>query len=496
MISKFIRSLQIAMSIYPWIKEIIVDVENLWDLEALSTNYSFDSDFYKIPSTDFPNTNEILELLVELSKKVPNSVVKMNHVALEEAHVYLTKTAHRKNDKLVSGVYITDYKQGFKVTTREIQEKIFHLIHQQNIAKTNLQNRFRSDLNHLFSEKYGHLIFKLIEEIKNLDVYTTLAHFVKINGYCKPSISKTENGGSVYAKNLRHPILEYVHTDEKFIPNTVSLYDETHGYMVYGLNSAGKSTLLRAIGLSVYMAQIGMFVPCTQFDLQCFTRMLTKITNMDDMYEKQSTFMFEMSELKHILSSTDSHSLVLCDELTSGTETLSATGIMASSILTLLEKKCRFMMTTHLHTMDEFPEIIENPNLHICHFKVHVHNNLIQYDRQLEEGMGDSLYGIEIINAIGFDSEFTNRAMQFRNRISKTKTIFDHTIKRSRYNSRLIVDECMQCGSTKDLHTHHIRQQKESDAYGMIDNEFHKNKLHNLMVLCQSCHHKLHHNHL
>ena len=66
----------------------------------------------------------------------------------------------------------------------------------------------------------------------------------------------------------------------------------------------------------------------------------------------------------------DKNSLILCDELTAGTETSSATGIVASTLSALLKKEVNFIFTTHLHGLMNFAEITENKFLEIYHFKI------------------------------------------------------------------------------------------------------------------------------
>lgn len=498
-IARFLQSISHASKIYPWIQPVYLDASQLWNIDDLKYGGLFEKSFYIQNTISFPDTTELKHELDQLSFILQGSVVKFESGT--DAHVYLSKLkyrklkdqiSHLKLNGLLGTIHVDEYKQGYQISTDKINCMKYRIVKQGMEARQELRSLFQNDVYQLFVTEHGKSIEKVIHQLKQLDVETTMASFIKVNGYCRPKLVEKESS-SLLAKDMRHPILEFVHTDEKFISNDVSLNDDISGYLVYGLNSAGKSTLLRATGLCVFLAQVGMYVPCTEFVLTPFTRILTKITNMDDMYEKQSTFMFEMSELKHILRYANPQALVLCDELTSGTETLSATGILTSSILRCIDNNCRFMMTTHLHTLSEFPEITENPKLHICHFKVHVDGHVIRYDRQLENGMGDSIYGVEIVNAIGFDDAFVNQAFTFRNRMLKTKNIFDDSsAKRSRYNRKLIMDQCSQCGATDHLHTHHIIPQKESDESGMIANRFHKNKLFNLQILCQSCHQKEH----
>ena len=114
----------------------------------------------------------------------------------------------------------------------------------------------------------------------------------------------------------------------------------------------------------------------------------------------------------------------------------------------------------------------------------------IGFDRRLRDGSGDNNYGIEIANYLDISPRFIKMCHNFRNRfIGQSLNILDN--KRSRYNSKVIVDSCSMCGVKDNLHTHHIREQNEADENGMIEN-FHKNKKFNLLVVCEKCHQKIH----
>ncbi len=106
--------------------------------------------------------------------------------------------------------------------------------------------------------------------------------------------------------------------------------------------------------------------------------------------------------------------MVLCDELTSGTEIKSATGLVASALLRLIDKKSHFIFSTHLHSLTQFEDITNNPNLSIAHFRINITENLIEYERKLRKGSGDDTYGIEIANVLGLDSEFIKTAYHYR----------------------------------------------------------------------------------
>lgn len=341
--------------------------------------------------------------------------------------------------------------------------------------------------------RHTNTLIKLCRFIEFEDVMLTFAYCSLKYRYTKPILDTQSSTSFIHIQNLRHPIIERINHTEPFTSNDISLHTSCDAILVYGLNSAGKSTLLKSIGIAVLLAQIGMFVPATHFHFHPFHTFFTKIFVLDNIYKGQSTFLYELAELKHILNLCDAHSLILCDELTSGTETYSATGLLASTILHCLDKKSKIAFTTHLHTLSSIPEITDNPRISIQHFSVHVQHGNIVYDRKLQPGMGDSLYGIEIADAIGFPSTFIKKAFDVRNKIAGNRTELV-TNRRSRYNKKVIVDSCTKCGSIKDLHTHHIVPQHLSDEQGFIGT-FHKNRAFNLEVLCAKCHQEEHSGH-
>jgi DNA mismatch repair ATPase MutS len=258
---------------------------------------------------------------------------------------------------------------------------------------------------------------------------------------------------------------------------------------------AHNSTLMKSMGVAVVMAQCGMFVPCETMKWSPFTSLFTKIGSRDNIWKGKSTFTTEMNELKHIMDRSNDRSLILCDELTSGTETFSATGIVASTLEMFLGKKSKFIMTTHLHTLKQFDELMSHSQLRVMHFSMEYHKDekKLVFDRILRDGSGKSIYGLEIAEYLGFQDEFLKKAFQYRTQLDKN-SIEIGPKKRSRYNAKKWVDTCENCGSKSELHTHHIKPQKDATTDGYIGN-YHKNRLCNLRVLCRKCHEKEHHDH-
>jgi DNA mismatch repair protein MutS len=173
--------------------------------------------------------------------------------------------------------------------------------------------------------------------ISEVDVNSSLALVARENGYVKPTILLNQES-SIDIQGLRHPLLEAQDKKIPYVQHTVQIGSNKQGWLLYGLNASGKSSLMRATGLAVLLAQGGSFVPCSQMTLAPFTSLHTRIINTDNLWMGLSSFAVEMSELRDIFREAGPKSLVLGDELCSGTETTSATALVAAGLKGLLKR--------------------------------------------------------------------------------------------------------------------------------------------------------------
>ena len=340
--------------------------------------------------------------------------------------------------------------------------------------------------------QYLDIINKVIDIVSEIDISVSGAITSTKYNYCCPEIID-DNESKIFIEEIRHPIIEKINDNEEYITNDLNLGDDNKCMLLFGLNSSGKSSLLRAVGCNVILAQMGMFVSCKSFKISLYTKLLTKISSHDNLYKGQSTFVSEMTELRDILLCADKNTLTMFDELTSGTETNSSIGIVCSSILQLLKTNCNLLFTTHLHEINNIQQITNNNLIKLYHFDILLNNNTLDFNRKLKEGPGDSEYGIEIAEKLNLPKEFIKQAYDFRKKFKGETKDFVNT-KKSRYNSKIFVDQCQICGSKKQLQTHHINEQQDADKNGMIQH-FHKNVKFNLLVVCETCHQNIHHEH-
>jgi DNA mismatch repair protein MutS len=271
------------------------------------------------------------------------------------------------------------------------------------------------------------------------------------------------------------------------------LNSETKGILLYGTNACGKSTLMKALGLSLIMAQCGMFVPANKMRFSPYENFFTRILGNDNIYRGLSSFAVEMTELRSILKRMNKKSLILGDEVCNGTESISALAIVSSTIMKMTEKQSNYIFATHLHELNAIEELNEIKTMKRFHLKIRQENDLLIYDRKLEEGSGDAIYGLKVARAMDMDETFLTNANKILLKLTQGKIdIVEHNP--SHYNARKNVALCEVCGD-KAVDTHHIQEQNEADINGMIG-AIHKNRKSNLTALCKKCHLEEHHGNL
>jgi DNA mismatch repair protein MutS len=347
-----------------------------------------------------------------------------------------------------------------------------------------------------YKKYYEQSLKHVIEGLGWCDVFYSYAKVAIEWNYYRPQLIQSENS-FVDAKELRHPIIEQLLRNEKqsFIPNDICIGCDK-SYLLYGVNSVGKSSLMKSVGLSIIMAQAGMYVASNDYKLSPYEKIIVRIGNTDDLFDAHSSFVSEIKEASRVVKFTDNKTLVIADEFCASTERDSATQIVTTMLQWLSEKKSSYIFATHLFELLETTEDLEG--LNVVHLKITVDKNGWTFDRKLTEGPpAERNYGAMIAKTMFSDKKFLK--MLDRNKIMKK--IEKKTSKRSKYNAALVVKECAVCGYTPSgimslpLDVHHINMQCTANMDGFIDN-YHKNTKSNLVVLCKTCHIDVHSNRL
>lgn len=348
-----------------------------------------------------------------------------------------------------------------------------------------VQIRYNEFLDKFILEQSNNLR-NLINTITDLDVTICLARNAKEWNLSKPDVYSSNNS-YVNIKGIRHPIIEFINSGIKYVKNDISLNkDDIKGMLLYGINSSGKSSLMKALGINIIMAQAGMYVFCDNIEYSPYKNIMTRIAGNDNIYRGMSTFIVEISELRNILNRGSNKSLILGDEICSGTENISALSIVASSLFHLVQRGCSFIFATHLHELLDIPLIRDMKDIFVGHLSINTEGDNIIYERKIKEGSGSSIYGIEVCRHLKLPLEFMRIAEDVRKHIKGERNMFLEN-KTSNYNKDLILDMCAVCKDKRAIHTHHIKYQKD------CKNEYEKNQINNLIGLCEECHENEHH---
>jgi DNA mismatch repair protein MutS len=318
--------------------------------------------------------------------------------------------------------------------------------------------------------------------------------------YCKPVIEQS-NKSFVRAKELRHCLIEKIQQSELYIANDITIgYEKQNkldGILLYGTNAVGKTSFIRALGISVIMAQAGLYVPASEFVYSPYKYIFTRILGNDNLFKGLSTFAVEMSELRTILRLSNQNSLVLGDELCSGTESISAVSIFVAGVQKLAEVKCSFIFATHLHEIIHYDEIISLDNVGMKHMSVMYdkEKDCLIYSRKLEEGPGNNMYGLEVCKSLNLPPSFLENAHAIRMKYHpESDSILSK--KGSHFNAQHIRGGiCEKCNIHNAVDVHHLVFQNEANKNGTIKQPnltFQKNNKANLMNLCQKCHDEIH----
>lgn len=196
----------------------------------------------------------------------------------------------------------------------------------------------------------------------------------------------------VDAKGLYHILLE------KPVPYDLSMNPDNNFLFLTGANMAGKSTLIKAVGSTVFLAHIGMGVPAKKMTLTMFDGLISNINVEDNIIKGESFFFNEVQRIKNTVTKVSDGKkwLVLVDELFKGTNIQDAMRCSIAVIKGLIKVKgSLFILSTHLYEIGE--ELIDHDNIAFRHFETTVTDDALSFSYQLKEGISKDRLGYLIL---------------------------------------------------------------------------------------------------
>ena len=242
--------------------------------------------------------------------------------------------------------------------------------------------------------------------LAELDVLAALADVAAREGYARPTIT---DGFDLEIVAGRHPVVERMMPRDKFIPNDVRLTGDARVVILTGPNMAGKSTILRQVGLIVLLAQVGSFVPAATATIGICDRVFTRVGASDNLVRGQSTFMVEMAETSAILHTATRRSLVLLDEIGRGTSTYDGVSIAWAVSEHLHDVVgCKTIFATHYHELVQLADEL----VAVRNYNVGVRDvgDQVLFLHRLQPGGADRSYGIEVGKLAGLPAPVIARA--------------------------------------------------------------------------------------
>lgn len=511
------------------LEELVIYIEHNINLNVIdssiifNTNIHTDLDILLIELDEYKNIYYIIQK--ELSKyieiesnsnkkkkKIIDNDKEINYITLEYKNniniLYLTDTKaklletyiNKNKNKYIENNIISIKLSDIKIIKSTKKNK-YNIVIEQIIDTNNKINDINYKYNELlcryykefleyiyinYISKLNHIV-NLIEEI---DIsYCNANNAIRYNYTCPLIIDNAKSYLKV--ENIRHPIIEQINKNIQYVSNNVELgINNNDGLLIYGINSSGKSSLMKSIGLCIIMAQSGMYVSAHKLEYCPYKSIFTRIGTQDNIFTSRSSFTQEMYELRNIFNYANENSLIIGDEICNGTEECSALSLVASTIKILSTKKSSFIFATHLHKLIELELINNIDNLNIKHLKITIKNGLIIYNRKLDNGNGSQEYGIMVAQSLNMPDDFITYANNTRNIIKNDDNIFN--AKNNRYNSSKFSSTCEICNLKYD-EIHHINFQRDANKFN-YSNDVYIHDNYNLVSLCSSCHDKIHNN--
>ncbi len=326
--------------------------------------------------------NKIFGYFIEVSKVQAKSV---------------PETYIKKQTLVNSERFITDEIKTVESKILNAQEK-----------RTALEYSIFCDIREQITDKISNIL-EIASFLARVDVLLCFAKAAQENNYTRPEIN---NDGTIYIKEGRHPVVEKLVQGERYVPNSITMDNsENQVLLITGPNMAGKSTILRQVALTSFMAQMGSFVPAEKASLCIIDKIFTRVGALDNLAQGQSTFMVEMEETANIVNNASENSLVILDEIGRGTSTYDGMSIawaVAEYLHNLNKKGVKTLFATHYHELIKLEETL--PRFKNFNIAVKEFNDNIVFLRQLIQGGTNKSYGIQVARLAGIPKKIITDA--------------------------------------------------------------------------------------
>ena len=391
----------------------------------------------KISNMDTRIKNE-LDNLLKSKKKYCND----SFVSVKNGHYTLPVKKEYKNQ--VSGSVIATSSTG---TTYFIEPSaILKLTEKLELLKTDEiieQDKILYSLSALIY-KYREIVLCNIEVIESLDFSFAKGKLSVEMNAVSPNIN-TER--YIKISEGRHPLLNR----DVCVPIDFEIGNGINGIVITGPNTGGKTVTLKLVGLFSVMAQCGLHIPCKSADICMNGNVLCDIGDGQNISENLSTFSAHIKNVVNILENTTKESLVLLDELGSGTDPAEGMGIAIAILEELRNRNCLFVATTHYSEVKNYAENTEK----VINARMTFDRETLEPQYKLIIGEAGESCAFYIAERLGFPKHLLNyAAKQSQNYISDSNKYNFSDIKEN-YNTKTVsIPKIQKINNKKNVSTH------------------------------------------
>ncbi len=370
-----------------------------------------------------------LDAVIEASKHARDWMANLEGVEREKTGIKTLKVGYNK----VFGYYI-EISRGAadkapesyirKQTLVNAERFITPEMKEYETLVLNAEERIREIELRIFREVCAQLaqaanrLLATARALAEMDVLSALGEAAALGGYSRPQVHE---GSELEIHEGRHPVVEQLLKNDRYIPNDVIFEKGEIVRIITGPNMAGKSTYLRQAALIVLMAQMGSFVPVASAKIGLVDRIFTRIGAQDEIHAGQSTFMVEMVEAANILHHATSRSLLILDEIGRGTSTYDGLSI-AWGIIEYIHNhpqlRAKTLFATHYHELTQLADLL--PGVRNYNVSVSEADNTVVFLHKIIPGGADRSYGIHVAQLAGLPSPVIQRANEIMDQLEKT----------------------------------------------------------------------------
>ncbi len=363
-------------------------------------------DLQRIRSDIKEKNIELRKMVAKISKNLAEQdLLREEFLTLRDGRVVLpVKVEHKRH---IRGFIHSESATGQTVYIEP--EETLHLNNEMvtlSFAEKREIERILRELTRKVGEHSVHLRSSM-ETLAYLDSLFARAHYsIEIIGGF-PVITDDKR---FYLKDARHPIILHKLGREHTVPLTLEIERDKKVVVITGPNAGGKTVVLKTVGLLTLMVFSGIHIPASpDSSFPFFGSVFVDIGDRQSLEEDLSTFSSHLSNIKAILESAKESSLVLLDELGTGTDPAAGSALGASILFTLQAKKSFVLASTHHGDLKV-----------LAHSHEGFQNAAMEFDTEkltptylMKQGLPGSSYAFEIVKRLGFTEQFIQQAKSF-----------------------------------------------------------------------------------